>query len=90
VYGLDLDFVGFQWDSGIQNYNIDFKNYISDSFKLSWRKYTIYYEFNRNYSTLKPNIRVNFDQLGKNIAFEPSVYLRCRTSISDKLVLITG
>jgi hypothetical protein len=26
-YGLDLDFVGFKWDSGIKNYNIkyDFK-----------------------------------------------------------------
>ena len=36
-YGLDLDFVGFKWDSGIKNYNIkyDFKNYISDNFKLN-------------------------------------------------------
>jgi hypothetical protein len=37
-YGLNIDFVGFQWDSGIKNYNIkyDFKNYISDSFKLNY------------------------------------------------------
>jgi hypothetical protein len=37
-YGLDLDFVGFKWDSGIRNYNIkyDFKNYISDKFKLNY------------------------------------------------------
>ena len=37
-YGLDLDFVGFKWDSGIKNYNIkyDFKNYISDRFKLNY------------------------------------------------------
>ncbi|HSN49458.1 MAG TPA: TonB-dependent receptor, partial [Flavobacterium sp.] len=37
-YGLDLDFVGFKWDSGIKNYNIkyDFKSYISDKFKLNY------------------------------------------------------
>jgi hypothetical protein len=37
-YGLTLDFVGFEWDSGITNYNIkyDFNHYLKDDFKLSY------------------------------------------------------
>ena len=63
-YGLDLDFIGFQWDSGIKNYNIkyDFKNYISDKFKLNYGLNGIYYEFNPG--TIKPsNLEsgINFD-----------------------------
>ena len=54
-YGLDLDFVGFKWDSGIKNYNIkyDFKNYISDKFKLNYGINAIYYDFNPG--TIKPS-----------------------------------
>jgi hypothetical protein len=35
-------------DSGIKNYNIkyDFKNYISDKFKLNYGVNAIYYDFN--------------------------------------------
>ncbi|HQW69961.1 MAG TPA: TonB-dependent receptor, partial [Flavobacterium sp.] len=37
-YGLELDIIGFNWDSGIKNYNVkyDFKHYISDKFKLTY------------------------------------------------------
>jgi hypothetical protein len=65
-----IDFVGFQWDSGIKNYNIkyDFKNYISDSFKLNYGINGIYYEFNPG--TIRPSnptSGINFDQLDKNM-----------------------
>ncbi|RZJ74039.1 MAG: PEGA domain-containing protein, partial [Flavobacterium sp.] len=55
-YGLQLDFVGFKWDSGIQNYNFkyDLKHYLSDSFKLNYGVNAIYYDFNPG--TITPSI----------------------------------
>ena len=92
-YGLDLDFVGFKWDSGIKNYNIkyDFKNYISDKFKLNYGVNGIYYEFNPG--TIKPsdaNSGINFDQLDKKYAFEPALYINADHEISDKIALSYG
>ena len=47
-YGLTIDFVGFEWDSGITNYNLkyDFDHYIKDNFKLSYGINNIYTKFN--------------------------------------------
>ena len=92
-YGLDLDFVGFQWDSGIKNYNIkyDFKNYISDKFKLNYGVNGIYYEFNPG--TIKPsdeNSGINFAQLDKKYAFEPALYINADHEISNKIALSYG
>ncbi len=92
-YGLDLDFVGFKWDSGIKNYNVkyDFKNYISNKFKLNYGLNAIYYEFNPG--TIKPsneNSGINFDQLDKKYAFEPALYLNADHEISSKIALSYG
>ncbi|SDH25616.1 Outer membrane receptor proteins, mostly Fe transport [Flavobacterium omnivorum] len=92
-YGLDLDFIGFKWDSGIKNYNVkyDFKNYISDKFKLNYGLNGIYYEFNPG--TIKPsdeNSGINFDQLDKKYAFEPAVYINADHEISDRIALSYG
>jgi hypothetical protein len=92
-YGLDLDFVGFKWDSGIKNYNIkyDFKNYISDKFKLNYGVNVIYYDFNPG--TIKPSDAdsgINFDQLDKKYAFEPALYINADHEISDKISLSYG
>ncbi|RTY82356.1 TonB-dependent receptor [Flavobacterium sp. ZB4P23] len=92
-YGLDLDFVGFKWDSGIKNYNIkyDFKNYISDIFKLNYGVNGIYYEFNPG--TIKPSDTdsgINFAQLDKKYAFEPAVYINADHEISDRIALSYG
>ena len=70
-YGLTLDFVGFQYDSGIKNYNIkyDFKNYISDKLKLNFGANAIYYDFNPG--TLAPTSSssgINFKQLEQKYA----------------------
>ncbi|MCF6140779.1 TonB-dependent receptor [Flavobacterium sp. K77] len=92
-YGLDLDFVGFKWDSGIKNYNIkyDFKNYISDKFKLNYGMNSIYYEFNPG--TIRPSkldSGINFAQLDKKYAFEPALYLNADHDISNKISLSYG
>jgi hypothetical protein len=92
-YGLNLDFVGFQWDSGIKNYNIkyDFKSYISDKFKLNFGLNGIYYDFNPG--TIKPSnltSGINFQQLDKKFAFEPALYINAEQDISKKLTLAYG
>ncbi|MEM8520880.1 TonB-dependent receptor [Flavobacterium sp. PL12] len=92
-YGLDLDFVGFKWDSGIKNYNVkyDFKNYISDKFKLNYGANAIYYEFNPG--TIKPSNAdsgINFDQLDKKYAFEPALYLNADHDLSNKIAVSYG
>ncbi|WP_264551817.1 TonB-dependent receptor [Flavobacterium sp. N2038] len=92
-YGLDLDFVGFKWDSGIKNYNLkyDFKHYISDKFKLNYGLSGIYYDFNPG--TIKPtgdDSGINPDQLDKKYAFEPSVYLDAENQLSKKITVSYG
>lgn len=92
-YGLDLNFVGFQWDSGIKNYNIkyDFKNYISDRFKLNYGFNAIYYDFNPG--IIKPSSAtsgINFSQLDKKYAFEPAVYINADQELSKKLSISYG
>ncbi|GGA77151.1 collagen-binding protein [Flavobacterium palustre] len=92
-YGLDLDFIGFKWDSGIKNYNIkyDFKNYISDNFKLNYGANAIYYNFNPG--TIKPSSAesgINPDQLDRKYAFEPSLYIEAENKLTKKLSLSYG
>lgn len=92
-YGLKLDFVGFQWDSGIKNYNIkyDFKHYLSEKIKLSYGSNSIYYDFNPG--LLKPinsNSPINFNQLDKKFAFEQAFYLESDHKISDKFSINYG
>jgi hypothetical protein len=92
-YGLDLDFIGFKWDSGIKNYNIkyDFKDFITDSFKLNYGVNAIYYEFNPG--TIRPideKSGINFAQLDKKYAFEPAFYISADHELSSKVAINYG
>jgi hypothetical protein len=92
-YGLDLNFVGFKWDSGIKNYNLkyDFKNYVSDKFKLNYGVNAIYYDFNPG--TIKPTTAesgINANQLDKKYAFEPAAYIEAENQLSKKFTVAYG
>ena len=92
-YGLTLDFVGFQYDSGIKNYNIkyDFKNYISDKFKLNFGVNGIYYDFNPG--TISPTSSasgINARQLEQKYAFEPALYVEAEHDLTKKWSLMYG
>ena len=92
-YGLNLDLIGFNWDSGIQNYNMkyDFKYYLNDKIKLNFGANAIYYDFNPG--TISPSSStssINFKQIEKKYAFEPAIYLDAEQKISDKLNLEYG
>jgi len=92
-YGLNLDFVGFEYESGIKNYNLkyDFKNYISDKFKLNYGVNAIYYDFNPG--IIKPSSEtsgVNYRKFESKKALEPAAYLEAEHKVSDKLSLMYG
>lgn len=92
-YGLTLDFVGFNWDSGIKNYNFkyDLKHYINDRTKLFYGVNTVYYDFNPGKIVpSNANSGINPDQLDKKYAFEPAVYLDVEQQLSDKLSINYG
>lgn len=92
-YGLRLDFVGFNWDSGIKNYNIkyDFKHYITDKFKLNYGVQSHYYDFNPG--KIEPtgeDSGINPEQLDKKYAMENAIYADAEHQISNKISLSYG
>ena len=92
-YGLELDFVGFEWDSGIQNFNLkyDFKNYLNDKLQLNYGLNNIYYVFNPG--EIRPNKAssgIVADKLTKKYANETAVYIDVEHEISQKLSLNYG
>ncbi len=92
-YGLTLDFIGFNWDSGIKNYNLkyDFKHYLSNDIKLNYGFNGTYYDFNPG--TIEPideTSNINFKQLDKKYAFEPALYLEAEQKLTDKLAFNYG
>jgi hypothetical protein len=92
-YGLTLDFVGFNWDSGIKNYNFkyDFKHYLNDKTKLFYGANAIYYDFNPGkIEPTNSTSGINPDQLDKKYAFEPALYLDVEQQLSDKLSINYG
>ena len=92
-YVLTLDFIGFNWDSGIKNYNFkyDFKHYLNDKTKLTYGVNAIYYDFNPGkIEPIDENSSINEDQLDKKYAFEPAFYLDAEQTITDKLSINYG
>ena len=93
VYGLILDFVGFEWDSGITNYNLkyDFKHYLNDKFKLSYGINNIYNRFNPG--EIIPNRAdsgIQSEKLIDKYANEFAAYLEAEHKVNDKLTLQYG
>lgn len=92
-YGLTLDFVGFDWDSGIQNFNIkyDLSYNISEKISLETGVQSTYYSFNPGYiQPLAATSGFNTEQLQNKFAAEASIYLSAKHDISSKLALQYG
>ena len=92
-YGLDLNFVGFKWNSGIQNMNVkfDLKQYLNDHFSLEYGLQNTYYGFNPG--IIQPNgptSGINSEELTKKNAFENAVYLDIKQQVSGKISLRYG
>lgn len=92
-YGLQLDFVGFKWNSGIANFNIkyDLKHYINDGLQINYGINNIYYNFNPG--KIKPSndeSGIIEEQLTKKYANETAAYIDVEHQISEKLRLQYG
>ncbi|WP_445012687.1 TonB-dependent receptor [Aquimarina discodermiae] len=92
-YGLELDFVGFEWDSGIRNFNLkyDFNHYLSDAFQLNYGVNNIYYRFNPG--EIKPNREdsgIIREKLIDKYANELAAYIDIKHTISKNLTLQYG
>lgn len=92
-YGLTLDFVGFNWDSGIKNMNIkyDFNHYLNDTFQLEYGIHNTYYEFNPGeIAPIDENSGINYFKLTNKYALENATYFSVKHNISDKLAAEYG
>jgi outer membrane receptor protein involved in Fe transport len=92
-YGLTLDFVEFNWNSGIKNLNIkyDFSQYISEDLRLDYGIQNTYYEFNPGeIEPSTPTSGIIDYKLTKKYAFESALYISAEHDISDQLTAEYG
>lgn len=87
-YGLELDFVGFKWDSGIENFNLkyDFNHYLNKGLQLNYGLQNIYHGFNPGkIIPNRPDSGIVADQLTQKYANEAALYLDLEWEISQRL-----
>ena len=92
-YGLELDFVGFEWNSGIQNFNVkyDLKHYLNDKFQMNYGLNSIYYVFNPGKIVPNsPDSGIVEEQLTKKYANENAVYVDLEHQITENLSMQYG
>ncbi|UKM66412.1 TonB-dependent receptor [Flavobacteriaceae bacterium GSB9] len=92
-YNLKLNFVEFDWVSGIKNFNLkyDLKHYVSNTFKLQYGINSIYYKFNPGeINPTTPTSGINPFKLTDKYAFENALYIDAEHKVSDKLSLSYG
>jgi len=92
-YGLELDFVGFEWNSGIRNFNVkyDLKHYLSNKLQLNYGINSIYYVFNPGKIVPNsPDSGIVEEQLTKKYANENAAYIDVEHEITDNLSIQYG
>ena len=92
-YGLTLDFVGFEWDSGITNFNFkyDLKHYLNNTFMLSYGINNIYTKFNPGkIIPNRPNSGIIAEKLTDKYANEFAAYIDAEHKISENFRLQYG
>ena len=92
-YDLKLSFVGFDWESGIENFNAkyDFKHYISNDYKLEYGINSIYYRFNPG--EIRPvgeDSGINRFKLTDKYAFENAIYIDAEHRLTENLSVSYG
>jgi len=92
-YGLELNFVEFQFDSGIRNFNFkyDFTHFLSENIELQYGLNSIYYKFNPgNVTPTTEGSGINPFKLTDKYAFENAVYVDAEIEITDNFVVQAG
>lgn len=92
-YGLDLDFVGFTWNSGIQNFNLkyDLKHYLTDDLQVNYGLNNIYYRFNPGkIAPSGPDSGILAEELIQKYANEFAAYVDIEHALTDQLSVEYG
>lgn len=92
-FGLTLDFVGFNWDSGIRKWDLDysFEHSLSTSVKLDYGLITSHYSFNPGYlEPSRENSGISKKQLVKKYAWQNAAFLSASVKLSEKLRVNAG
>ncbi|WP_396634242.1 TonB-dependent receptor domain-containing protein [Maribacter sp. R86514] len=92
-YGLKLGFVGFDWNSGIKNFNIkyDLKHYATDKLQVNYGLNNVYYQFNPG--KIEPSSDesgILEEQLIQKYANEFAAYVDFEHRVTDNLSLGYG
>jgi len=92
-YGLTLDFVGFNWNSGIKNLNLkyDFNQLLNDQLSIDYGIQSTYYEFNPG--EIEPSTAssgINSFELTKKYALENALYFSVSHKLSEKFSATYG
>lgn len=92
-YGLELDFVGFKWNSGIKNFNVkyDLKHYLSEKLRINYGLNNIYYKFNPGKIVPNsPESGIVEEQLIEKYANEFAAYVDVEHNVTQDLSLNYG
>ncbi len=91
-YKLNINSVGFDWNSGIDNFNIkyDMSYYATEKTNLQFGLNGLRYIFNPGKIVSTNNSSVNNQQLDKKYANEAAIYLDIEQNILPKLSLRYG
>lgn len=92
-FQLNLNTLSFSWDSGIESYGLKYawQHYISDDIQLNYGVDATYYDFNPG--ILIPNnseSTLNYRELDRKYALEPSAFLDVNQKIGDQLEVRYG
>lgn len=92
-FGLELQMVGFEFVSGITNFNMkyDFTHYLSNTVDVRYGINSIYYHFNPG--DVKPTSEtsgINPESLTDKYAWENAVYAEADIDISDRIAVQAG
>lgn len=92
-YGLEIDIAGFQWDSGLENFNLkyDLKQYFNDDITINYGLQSTNYIFNPGkIEPSKPDSGVTTKQLAKKHAIENGIYIDIEHKLTNKIDLRYG
>ncbi|MBW2962966.1 TonB-dependent receptor [Mesonia aestuariivivens] len=92
-FNLDLNIKNFEWKSNIKSFGLtyEWKHYLSEAIQLDYGAEAIYYEVNPG--TLAPKdatSAINFKQIAKEYALEPSAYIDVNHQLTEKINLRYG
>ena len=92
-YQLNLDFVGFEWNSGIDNFNLkyDLVHYANENTKFRYGTNQMYYVFNPGkIEPLEDGKNFETEQLTKKYAIESAYYAEAEIELNKKLSVNAG